>query len=70
MILELTSRATQTDCHNRYHWYKLSIPSQNILYASDEEDNYYITTIRETFCINRESYDKVLEAFTLQNGGV
>ena len=70
MILELTFRSSQTDCYQKYHWYKLSIPSQNILYACDKEGNYYIATIRETFCINRESYDKVLEAFTLQNGGV
>lgn len=70
MVLELIYRSEQKDCYHKYHWYKLSIPSQNILYACDEEGNYYITTIHETFCINRESYDKVLEAFTLQNGGV
>lgn len=70
MILELTYRSSQTDCYQRYHWYKLSIPIQNILYASDEEGNYYISTVCRTFCINRESYDKVLKAFTLQNGGV
>lgn len=70
MILELTYRSEQTDCYQKYHWHKLSIPSQNILYACDEENNYYIKTISETFRIDRESYDKVLEAFTLQNGGI
>lgn len=70
MILELTYRSDQTDCYKKYHWYKLSIPIQSILYAMDEEGNYYISTVRRIFCINRESYDKVLEAFTLQNGGV
>lgn len=28
------------------------------------------TEVRNTFRIDRESYEKVLEAFTLQNGGV
>lgn len=70
MILELTYRSSQTDCYEKYHWHKLSIPIQNILYASDEEGNYYISTVRNTFRIDRESYEKVLEAFTLQNGGV